>query len=151
MLFEEYKVKTCTYQVEATGRTYLVSAKIVNYDTGRSEVQISLTPPYNGRNCYTAPYDGSRLLDRIALDRVEEDFADDHYLIIQTKLSIAESVVKDWQTGITADITIQLVDNNYYHATLVCNGKEVSGDYPKEGDIGTTISDLIKKLETQQD
>jgi len=89
------------------------------------------------------------LLDRIALDRVEEDFADDHYLIIQTKLSIAESVVTDWQTGRTADITIQLIDNNHYHATLVCNGKEVSGDYPKEGDIGTTISDLITKLETQ--
>lgn len=149
MPFEEYKVKTCTYKVEAAGRTYLVSAEIVNYASGRSEVQISIDPPYNGRNRYTAPYDGSRLLDRIALDRIEEDFADDHYLIVQTKLSIIESVVTDWQTGRTADIVIRLIDNDHYHATLVCNGQEVSGDYPKDGDIGTTISDLVTRLEVQ--
>lgn len=145
MKFEENKIISCAYKIEIGGKSYRLSAKIANKDFGEQEAQIELTPLlFTGRNCFTSPFDGSRLLDSIAFDKINEELQEETpQLTITNKTLVAmEATLKDFKTNKRADFSIQLTDGKY-HATLTYEGTSYSKQYPTSMELDEIIDNLV--------
>lgn len=144
IMFEEYKVETCAYEIEVAGKRYKVQAKTNRCPGTETEVVITTTPDINGCNKFTQDFDDTQLLNDAAFARIKKEFAEEGYEILRSKLLSEKSTLLDIKTDLPASLQIEYRDNKY-HAIWNCENQTIEEYYSQDSSLSETINDLINK------
>lgn len=119
-------------------------------DKNAQQVNIYLSPSYNGHSSEQKDFDGSRLLEHIVDDYINDLCSKDHYLCLQSELIsyVAEEIEE--QTGINRRFFIRKEEGGY-RCKLVVNKSgspiEIDDVFSEESSIIESFNNLRIRLE----
>lgn len=121
------------------GEWYIATASI---DKTNQQINISLSPSYNGHSSEQIEFDGSRLLEHIVDDYINDLCSKDHYLCLKSELIsyVAEEVEE--QDGVQRKFFISK-ENGGYRCKLIVN---YSGNTKELDDVFTEKSSIIESF-----
>ena len=112
----EFRTLSYSAKYLFAGNWHTVQASI---DIQSQKVHISLCPEYKSISCYDLEYDGSRLLENIVDDYIENLARQDSYICIKREvLSLVTEFWKD--TDILGQFSVEF-QNNQYQCIMTIN------------------------------
>ena len=114
------------------------------------KVSITISPSYNGLESIEMDYDGSRLLERIVDDYINDLCHKDHYICLKRELISYVAEEADTLNNIQRTLSINIEDSGYRcHLQVIKSGnkKELEDVFPFESSIEESYSALRVQLE----
>ena len=129
------------------GDWYTATASV---DKNAQQVNIFLSPSYNGHSSVQKDFDGSRLLEHIVDDYINDLCSQDHYLCLKSELIsyVAEEIEE--QSGTNRKFFINKEEGSYRCKLVVNksgNQTEIDDVFSEESSIIESFNNLRVRLE----